>query len=154
MFLQKIGRGSFGWRLEQDERHVKTARRMPWLGSGQWDWWKNGAGRPWGLWLLAFGMYGGVGLLALEAMQIGPVLGAVRPPQSSGDPPATRESNTAGSKSRLRDMNLRLGLAAVLLLTAIDNLLNGDMILPLVLVIGGMSVWKSGVRHLDATIEG
>ena len=42
-------------------------------------------------------------------------------------------------RSDLPNIELRLALAAVLLMAAIDNLLNSGMILPLVLVIGGMS---------------
>jgi hypothetical protein len=153
-FLAGIGRQSFGWRLEQDERHVKTALSKPWFGSGQWYWWKNGENRPWGLWLLAYGMYGGVGLLALEAMQFAPVAGAAWLPQHNNGPP---DPDAATSPDAV-DPDLRLALGAVLLMAAIDNLLNSGMILPLVLVIGGMSVWKSGERRTvleaDATIGG
>jgi len=146
VFFAKIGRQSFGWRLEQDERHVKTALEKPFLGSGQWYWWQNGENRPWGLWLLAYGMYGGVGLLALEAMQFLPVARVAWFP-------AAREELADEA-----DLHLRLALAAVLLLAAIDNLLNSGMILPLALVIGGMSVWKPEDREAlfeeDATIGG
>jgi hypothetical protein len=69
-------------------------------------------------------MYGAVGLVALEALQLVPVIGACWFPLARGN---------------LADTDLRLSLAAVLLLAAIDNLLNSGMILPLVLVIGGMS---------------
>jgi hypothetical protein len=140
-FFERIGRQSFGWRLEQDERHVRAALASPLLGSGQWDWWKNGEGRPWGLWLLAFGMYGGAGLLALEAMQFLPVAGTIWVPAEPYNPRDIRA--VLGLSAASRDARLRLGLAAAILLTAIDNLLNGDMILPLVLVIGGLSVWKT-----------
>jgi hypothetical protein len=39
-------------------------------------------------------------------------------------------------------------------MAAIDNLLNSGMILPLALVIGGMSVWKPEEQQADATIGG
>ena len=39
--LSKAGRGSFGWRLSQDERYVDTALQTPLVGSGEWDWWKG-----------------------------------------------------------------------------------------------------------------
>lgn len=128
-FLAKIGRRSFGWRLEQDERHVEAALAEPFLGSGQWNWWREGDGRPWGLWLLAYGMYGAVGLVALEATQLAPV---VRTAWSS-------QARDYRAGPELPDIDLRLAFAAVLLMAAIDNLLNSSMILPLVLVIGGMS---------------
>src|SRR6185437_14268241 len=38
-FLKKVKRGSLGWRLEQDERHVGVALQNPVLGTGEWDWW-------------------------------------------------------------------------------------------------------------------
>jgi hypothetical protein len=164
-FLDKIDRHSLGWRLEQDERHVKTAIARPLLGWGRWNWWQDGEARPWGLWLLAFGMYGGVGLLALETMQFAPVIRAVwtsawlpaagdnLPEPDLPDPylsnpdlieqmdPDQFDSDLSESDSPRPD--LRLVLAAALLMTAIDNLLNSGMILPLVLVIGGMSAWKA-----------
>jgi hypothetical protein len=147
-FLARVGRQSFGWRLAQDERHVRTALTKPVLGWGQWDWWKNGDGRPWGLWLLAYGMYGGVGLLALEGLQFFPVIKAAWLPSARDDvsyeEPYEEELEAVPADSR--ENNVRLGLAAAILLAAIDNLLNCGMILPLVLVIGGLSVWKTESR--------
>jgi len=128
-FIVKMGRQSFGWRLGQDERHVKTALARPFLGAGQWNWWQYGDSRPWGLWLLAFGTYGIVGLLALEAVQLLPVVRTAWFPLA--------RANQA--EIHLPNLELRLALAAVLLMVAIDNLLNSGMILSLVLVIGGMS---------------
>lgn len=143
-FLMKIGRQSFGWRLEQDERHVKTALARPLLGSGQWYWWRNGEVRPWGLWLLAYGMYGAVGLLALQALQFAPVLGAAWLPAPREQLPG----EDAKGHEKAWDSDLRPALGAVLLMAAIDNLLNSGMILPLALVIGGMSVWRVGGRRV------
>jgi hypothetical protein len=71
-FLRSIKRQSFGWRLSEDETHVGVALEKPLLGYGESNWWRNGSSRPWGLWLLAFGMYGIVGLLALECLQLLP----------------------------------------------------------------------------------
>ncbi len=123
-FLKRIHRGSFGWRLSQDEQHVDTALEKPLLGSGQWDWWKASGSRPWSLWLLAFGMYGIIGLLGLECLQLVPVARVLWLPFARG---ATQ------------GLELRNALAAAVLMSAVDNLLNGSMILPLVLVIGGLS---------------
>jgi hypothetical protein len=131
--MARAGRQSFGWRLEQDERHVRTALAHPFLGSGQWNWWEGGEDRPWGLWLLAYGMYGAVGLAALEAIQLVPVVRTAWFPLARNN-----EANEMTGPDR-PDIELRLALAAVLLLTAIDNLLNSGMILSLVLVIGGMN---------------
>jgi hypothetical protein len=123
-FLKEIKRGSFGWRLSQDERHVTSALNEPLLGSGQWNWWKASSSRPWSLWLLAFGMYGMVGLLALECLQLLPVARVLWAPFARG---------------AIEGLELRNALAAAVLMSAIDNLLNGSMILPLLLVIGGLS---------------
>jgi hypothetical protein len=123
--LRAIQRGSFGWRLSQDEKYVGLALEQPLLGYGEWDWWKGGSTRPWGLWLLTFGMYGLAGLIALECIQLVPVARILWAPRPDSDP----------SK-----FDLRSALAAAILMSAIDNLLNGSMILPLLLVIGGLSV--------------
>lgn len=153
VFFAKIGRQSFGWRLEQDERHVKTALARPLLGWGRWDWWRNGPNRPWGMWLLSYGMYGAVGLAAFEAMQLLPVAGAAWLPKARD----RLAEESMSSEVDAADSDLRLALGAVLLLAAVDNLLNSGMILPLVLVIGGMSVWRPERRQaleVDATIGG
>ena len=123
-FLRNIGRGSFGWRLSQDEKYVGLALETPILGSGEWNWWEGGSSRPWSLWLLAFGMYGMVGLLALECLQLIPAIRVVFSPFP---------------RPRADSFHLRYALAAVILMAATDNLLNGSMILPLLLLIGGVS---------------
>jgi hypothetical protein len=123
-FFKGIQRQSFGWRLSQDEKYIDTALAEPLLGSGAWDWWKASGSRPWGLWILALGMYGLAGLLALECLQLLPVARILWSPLARGDTQA---------------FDLRNALAAVILLLAMDNLLNGSMILPLLLVIGGLS---------------
>jgi hypothetical protein len=128
-FFKGIQRQSFGWRLSQDEKYIETALAEPLLGSGAWDWWKGSGSRPWGLWLLALGMYGLAGLLALECLQLLPVARILG-------------SRLPGSKLARGDtqaFDLRSALAAAILMSAIDNLLNGSMILPLLLVIGGLS---------------
>jgi hypothetical protein len=122
--LKRIQRGSFGWRLSQDEKYVGIALEKPLLGSGEWDWWKGGSTRPWGLWLLTFGMYGLAGLIALECIQLLPVARILWSPDPDSDP----------SKFAVRG-----ALAAAISMSAIDNLLNGSMTLPLLLVIGGLN---------------
>jgi hypothetical protein len=140
--LRRAGRNSFGWRLAQDERHIGVALKKPILGFGEWNWWMGSATRPWSLWLLVFGMYGFVGLIAVQCLQLIPVARVVWYP-------ATR--------SETDDFNLQSVLAAVILMSAIDNLLNGSMILPLVLLIGGLngglqrrSVLQFAMAHLSA----
>ncbi len=122
--LTKVGRGSFGWRLSQDERYVNSALETPLLGTGQWDWWKGSNSRPWGLWLLACGMYGILGLLAVGCVLLLPVVRAIRSPLSSSDAQIS---------------SLRYLLAAAVLMTAVDSLLNSAVILPVLLLVGGLS---------------
>jgi hypothetical protein len=123
-FFKGIQRQSFGWRLSQDEKHLDAALEEPLLGSGAWDWWRASGSRPWGLWLLALGMYGLAGLLALECLQLLPIARILWSPLARGDTQA---------------FDLRSALATAIFMSAIDNLLNGSMILPLLLVIGGLS---------------
>jgi hypothetical protein len=138
VFLRKIGRGSLGWRLNQDERHVSIALARPILGYGEWDWWRRGTLRPWGLWLLGFGMYGILGLIALEALQVVPVIRAIWFPLARSD---------------IEYLNLRHALAAAILITAVDNLLNSSMILPMLLVMGGMSTWESAAVEVNVSVQ-
>ncbi len=137
-FLNKIGRGSFTWRLAVDERFVDKALDKPILGSGDWKWWAGGDVRPWGMWMLTFGMYGLVGLVALESLLLMPVMRVVW---------------FTVARSDIEDFNLRHALAAALLMSAVDGLLNSSMLLPLVLVIGGMSTWESAASGLTIEVE-
>jgi hypothetical protein len=133
--LARIGRNSFAWRLAREESHMKIALQKPILGSGQWNWWQNTGSRPWGLWLLVFGMYGLVGLVAFESILFLPVI-------------RTAWSSTGGNTPGEPD--LRLALAALILMVAIDSLLNGAMILPYLLVMGGLTtrdVYRVEHRH-------
>ncbi len=127
-YLKSVGKDSLGWRLSQDDRHIDTALTQPILGYGQWDWWHEGIERPWSLWLLVFGLYGAVGLVSLEALLLIPALRVVWFPLTRSDIGYT---------------NLRHTLSAAVLISAIDSLLNASMILPLLLVIGGMTIWST-----------
>jgi hypothetical protein len=133
-FMNKIGKQSLGWRLTEDERHIETALAEPILGYGQWDWWHEGIERPWSLWLLVFGLYGSVGLISMEAMLLIPVVRAIWVPLARSDIGYT---------------NMRHTLSAAVLISAIDSLLNSSFILPLMLVIGGMTIWTT----TDAEVE-
>jgi hypothetical protein len=133
-YLKSIGKDSLGWRLSQDERHIDVALYEPILGYGQWDWWHEGFERPWSLWLLVFGMYGGLGLASLEALLLIPALKAVWFPLARSDIGYT---------------NMRHTLSAAVLISAIDSLLNSAIILPLLLVIGGMTIWSTQNTEVD-----
>jgi hypothetical protein len=137
-YLRSIGKGSLGWRLNQDERHIDTALDEPILGYGQWNWWQGGFERPWSLWLLVFGMYGSVGLVSLEALLLIPALRVVWFPLARSDIGYT---------------NLRHTLSAAVLISAIDSLLNSSMILPLLLVIGGMTIWSTTDTEVEVKFD-
>ena len=122
--LGDVGRHSLVWRLARDEGHMAVALKTPVLGSGEWNWWRNGDSRPWSLWLLIFGMYGIVGLGSFGAILFLPVLRASWSPPAGIGPRATQ---------------LRLAIAAVILMVAFDDLLNSAMILPYLLAMGGMA---------------
>ncbi len=132
--LKEADRGSFGWRLKREEEHLPVALDRPVLGWGDPHWCqKEPPGRPWSLWSLTFGAYGGVGLVLLGALLC---TGAVRlywsiKPLAGRAPPGLEAS----------------ALAAVLLMAAGDALLNSALVLPWVLAVGalaGASGWFAG----------
>ena len=107
----------------------------PILGYGQWNWWDEGIERPWGLWLLAFGMYGSVGLAShSRLLLLIPALRAVWFPLARSD---------------IGNTNMRHMLSAAVLISAIDSLLNSALILPLLIVIGGMTIWSTNDTEVE-----
>jgi hypothetical protein len=130
--LNDIGRHSLAWRFARDEGHIVVALQKPLLGFGQWNWWQNGDSRPWSMWLLVFGMYGLVGLIAFGTILFLPVMRAVWTPAGGNAP---------------NEPNLRLAMAALILMVAIDNLLNGAMILPYLLIMGGLAGVRSSRKE-------
>jgi hypothetical protein len=128
--LTEIGRHSLAWRLAREERDMAIAFQNPLLGLGRWNWWQNGDFRPWSLWLLVLGMYGWVGLVAFGLILFLPALCTNWPSAGESDPD---------------DLNLRQALVAVILMVAFDNLLNGAMILPYLLVMGGLTTRRASL---------
>jgi type IV secretory pathway VirB3-like protein len=126
--LTGIGRHSLAWRIAREESDMALAMRSPWLGSGKWNWWQDGDSRPWSLWLLVLGMYGLVGLLAFGSILFLPILRSVWSPADERHP---------------HEASLRQLLAAAILVIAFDNLLNGAMILPYLVLMGGLATKPS-----------
>jgi hypothetical protein len=122
--LTKIGRHSLAWRFAREESDISISLQKPLLGFGQWNWWQNGNLRPWSLWLLVLGMYGLVGLSAFGLIMFLPVL---------------RAAWSSAGGSDLDESNLRHALVGAILMIAFDNLLNGAMILPYLLIMGGLT---------------
>ena len=121
--LQQIGRHSLVWRIARDDSHMAVALQRPILGQGRWDWWQGGNARPWGLWMLVFGMYGLVGLAALGSILFLPLLRLAWP---------------AGEDRNRIHPSLRPVLAALILIVAFDGLMNSALILPYLLILGGI----------------
>jgi hypothetical protein len=69
-------------------------------------------------------MYGVVGLTAFGSILFLPVIRAAWSPAGGNGPP---------------EQSLRLALAALILMVAVDDLLNGAMILPYLLVMAGLA---------------
>ena len=122
--MRVLGRKSLGWRLSRDEAQAAIATRKPLLGFGEWNWWESSGTRPWDLWLLVFGMYGTFGALAMAAVLAGPIVRAACSPPPGAGP-------ELGS--------LLAALAMLLFMSTLDSLLNGALILPYVLLAGGLS---------------
>lgn len=137
-FLKEIKRGSLDWRMKQDDVHLSAALDRPVLGTAEWDWWSGRPERPWGLWLLAFGMYGAIGLLALEFVELLPVVRVIWFPLARSD---------------IQAFNLRHALAAAILMSAVNALLNSSIILPLLVIVGGVSTWESAISAVHVEVE-
>ena len=138
--LTSIGRHSLVWRFARDESQIIVALQKPLLGFGQWNWWQHGDVRPWSLWLLIFGMYGLVGLISFGTILFLPVMRAVWPSARSYTP---------------NEPYVRLAMTALILMVAIDNLLNGAMILPYLLIMGGLAAVQetNGSTAIPNSIE-
>lgn len=120
--FKEAGRGSFTWRVGQDQKFLKLATAHPLTGHGQWDWWKEQKARPWGLELLVLGQFGLIGLMlayatvGLPAFWMGVRITRKSPPELA---------------------------AAVLLLVllglmVVDSLLNAFLLLPIVMASGSL----------------
>ncbi len=120
--IRGAGRGSFTWRISQDQKLLADAVARPVTGSGQWDWWRAKETRPWGLSLLIVGQFGLVGLLLAFATLLGPAL---------------KTAWTAQGGSAWRAPGLLLATIAVL--TVIDALLNSFIFFPAIVAAGGLA---------------
>jgi hypothetical protein len=122
--IKSVGRGSFTWRIAQDQRALPLAMAHPLAGTGQWDWWRSQPSRPWGLAMLVLGQFGLVGL-ALSASVL--LLPAARIAWAAprGDPRAPQA--------------LPWLLAVVVLLSMLDAVLNSFVFFPAVLIAAALS---------------
>src|SRR5580765_5197243 len=122
--LWYAGRGSFAWRIAQDQKVLPDAMATPVTGSAQWDWWRSKGVRPWGLLMLLLGQFGLVGLcLCFGALLM----------------PALREAWRAPRASAWQPRGLPLMLATLVVLTVLDGLLNSFLFFPAVTAAGGLA---------------
>ena len=122
--FKAAGRGSFTWRISQDQKLLPEIKAHPWVGSGQWDWWRAKNTRPWGLAMLLLGQFGAVGL----TLCFGSVLW-----------PALRAFWQAPRASAWRLEGMPLLLATVIALAMLDALMNSFIFFPAVLIAGSLA---------------
>jgi len=120
--IRGAGRGSFTWRIAQDQKLLADAVVRPVTGSAQWDWWRAKDTRPWGLSLLIVGQFGLGGLLLALTILLGPAL------------------RTAWVAPRgVAWRSDRLLLASIAVLAVIDALLNSFFFFPAIVAAGGLA---------------
>jgi hypothetical protein len=122
--IKSIGRGSFTWRIAQDQRALPLAMAQPLTGTGQWDWWRAQPSRPWGLAMLVLGQFGLIGI-ALSASVL--LL------------PAARIAWQAPRGDARSLQALPWLLAVVVLLSMLDAVLNSFVFFPAVMIAAALS---------------
>ena len=122
--IKSVGRGSFTWRIAQDQRALPLAMAHPLAGTGQWDWWRAQPSRPWGLAMLVLGQFGLIGV-ALSASVL--LL------------PAARVAWQAPRSDPRAPQALPWLLAVVVLLSMLDAVLNSFVFFPAVLIAAALS---------------
>jgi hypothetical protein len=136
--FREIGKTSFTWRLARSEEHLARVVQRPVLGWSRPDWSAAEDGRfvnpvNFGFWLSALGMFGAVGLTFSAATLLLPIGEVLRKLPAS--------AWVHGSCSAV-------ALTALLLaLMALDSLLNGLLLLPLLAGAGGINSWSAGTNR-------
>jgi hypothetical protein len=136
--LSQAGRRSLGWRLVRDEKQASIARRKPIFGSGKWDWWQSGGIRPWDIWMLVVGTYGIVGVLAVALVLLIPIILAVWYPFSP---------------EKSDDYRIVIVLIGPLIITLLDSLMNGAIILPYLLIAGALSSQRTNKNAIKINAD-
>lgn len=122
--FRTVGRGSFTWRIGQDQKLLADAMARPLTGSANWAWWRPKQARPWGLALLVIGQFGLIGLVSGFGALTWPAFAAVwRAPR--------------GRPWRLQA--LPLVLALIVSLTLIDALMNAFFFFPAIVAAGALA---------------
>ncbi len=125
--IKSVGRGSFTWRIAQDQRALPLATARPLVGTGQWDWWRSQPSRPWGLAMLVLGQFGLVGvLLSASTLLL----------------PAARVAWQAPRGDPLAPQALPWLLVVVVLLAMLDAVLNSFVFFPAVMIAAALSTHR------------
>lgn len=127
--VRATGRGSFSWRISQDQRVAPLVGKAPIIGAGRWDWWRPAGTRPWGLVMLILGQFGLIGLVLAAVALLG---GAV-----------------PGLAPRSRDKGVRTVRRVLILLVVMalaDALLNAFIFLPAMAIAGILAGAVSGAK--------
>jgi len=117
------GRGSFTWRISQDQKAIAVVKPAVVVGHGRWDWWRELGTRPWGLPLLLIGQFGLVGF----ALAFGALLA-----------PAVACLWHAPVASPWADAGAPTVLAVITVLTLLDAGLNSFIFFPAVMAAGAL----------------
>ncbi len=122
--FRAAGRGSFTWRISQDQKLLAEIRANPVVGSAQWDWWRAKSTRPWGLAMLLLGQFGAVGLVLCFGSVLWPALRA-----------AWEAPLAAGWQANATP----LLLATLVALAMLDALMNSFIFFPAILIAGSLA---------------
>lgn len=121
--FKATGRGSFTWRISQDQKAIALVKPVVVAGHGQWDWWRELGTRPWGLALLVIGQFGLIGFALGFGSLLAPAVARLwHAPRSS---PWTAEGAP-------------IVLAVIVILTLMDAGLNSFVFFPALLAAGAL----------------
>lgn len=135
--FRSVGRGSFTWRISQDQKMLAKVHQHALIGSASWDWWRPKGTRPWGLSMLVLGQFGLVGLTLAMGSLLWPALRvAWRAPRASGWQPD----------------GVQLMVATVTVLAALDALLNAFFFFPAIVAAGALAGSAAAIVHAGGEI--
>jgi len=122
--FRAVGRGSFFWRISQDQKVLPLVKQSPITGQNRWNWWKSQNTRPWGLAMLSAGQFGLLGVILMFSVWLIPALRIL----------ARFAPKTPLSSSAQSDLILSL----VILAAATDALMNSFIYFPAILMAGSL----------------
>lgn len=130
--LRETGRQSLAWRVNQDLKTIALIESSPVVGARAWDWFKPAGTRPWGLPLLILGQFGIIGLATLAVAFVTALQRLL-------------------SAAQIDNGAARL-CVALILLSAVDALLNSFLFYPALVVAGAHLSRKSEGRRAPGAV--